>query len=66
MTVISGEIQALLPNKELPESDDWQTFKQGDTFTVEANRKFQVKIPVETAYLCTYEDKWLFYKIVTV
>lgn len=56
MTVISGEIQALLP-KELPESDDWQTFKQGDTFTVEANRKFQVKIPVETAYLCTYEDK---------
>lgn len=52
MTVISGEIQAKLPN-----SHDWQTFKQGETFTINANQKFQVKIPVETAYLCTYEDK---------
>lgn len=52
MTVISGEIQAKLPN-----STDWKTFKQGDVFTINANQKFQVKIPVETAYLCTYEDK---------
>lgn len=52
MTVISGEIQALLPNQS-----DWKTYKANDTFTVAANQKFQVKIPVETAYLCTYEDK---------
>lgn len=52
MTVISGEIQALLPD-----SSEWQTFTANQTFTVAANQKFQVKIPVETAYLCTYEDK---------
>lgn len=52
MTVISGEIQALLPN-----TSDWQTFTASQTFTVPANQKFHVKIPVETAYLCTYEDK---------
>lgn len=52
MTVISGEIQALLP-----EHKDWQTFTANQTFTVPAHQQFQVKIPVETAYLCTYEDK---------
>ena len=52
ITVISGEIQALLPN-----TTEWQTFKPSDVFTVEAKQKCQVKIPVETAYLCTYEDK---------
>ncbi len=55
MTVISGEIQAKLPDSDTP--DAWQSFKQGDSFTINANRKFSVKIPVETAYLCTYEDK---------
>ena len=49
MTVIRGEIQALLPN-----TNDWQTFSDNQTFTVAANQKFNVKIPVETAYLCTY------------
>ena len=46
MTVISGAISALLPNQT-----DWQTF------TVDANQKFKVKIDEETAYLCTYQDK---------
>lgn len=49
MTVICGEIQALLPD-----ATDWQTFKDQQSFTVAANQKFKVKIPVETAYLCTY------------
>ena len=52
MTVISGAISALLPN-----ATEWQTFKPFEQFTIDANQKFKVKIDVETAYLCTYEDK---------
>ncbi|VXB06554.1 Pyrimidine/purine nucleoside phosphorylase 2 [Enhydrobacter sp. AX1] len=52
MTVISGAISALLPDQT-----DWQTFKANETFTVDANQKFKVKIDKETAYLCTYQDK---------
>ena len=52
MTVISGAISALLPDQT-----DWQAFKAHETFTVDANQKFKVKIDEETAYLCTYQDK---------
>lgn len=52
MTVVSGALTVLLPN-----ASDWQTFGVGETFTVGANQKFNVKTDVETAYLCTYEDK---------
>ena len=50
MTVTSGSLTVLLPN-----SDNWQTFKPGETFTVEANQRFKVTADVETAYLCLYE-----------
>lgn len=49
MTVVSGALTV-----KLPDSDDWQTFSAGEQFTVEAKQKFQVKIDVESAYLCTY------------
>lgn len=49
MTVISGELIV-----KLPEQSDWQTFRDGEQFTVEVNQKFQLKVPVETAYFCTY------------
>ena len=49
MSVVSGALTV-----KLPESDDWQTFNAGEQFTVEANQKFQVKVDVETAYLCVY------------
>lgn len=49
MTVISGALTVKLQN-----SNDWQTFEAGQTFTVDANQKFGVKVDVETAYLCTY------------
>lgn len=49
MTVVSGELSV-----KLPESDDWQTFNAGDSFTVAANQSFAVRVDVETAYLCTY------------
>lgn len=49
MTVVSGALSVLLPQQSV-----WQTFTQGEVFTVEANQKFQVKVTVDTAYLCTY------------
>ena len=51
MSVVSGALKV-----KLPESDEWQTFDAGQQFTVEANKKFNVKVAVETAYLCTYGE----------
>jgi uncharacterized protein YaiE (UPF0345 family) len=50
MTVVNGELTV-----KLPKSTDWETYSTGGSFTVAANQTFQVKVSVETAYLCTYE-----------
>lgn len=50
MTVVSGALTVMLPD-----ADEWKTFNQGESFIVEANKKFQLKVEVATAYLCTYE-----------
>ncbi|MDK2779012.1 MAG: pyrimidine/purine nucleoside phosphorylase [Pseudomonadota bacterium] len=50
MTVISGGLTVLLPG-----SSEWQTFTDGQSFTVAANVKFGVKVTIQTAYFCTYE-----------
>ena len=50
MTVVSGALTVMLPS-----ASDWKTFNQGDSFIVEANEKFQLKVDTATAYLCTYE-----------
>jgi purine/pyrimidine-nucleoside phosphorylase len=50
MTVVSGSIDTLLPG-----AAEWQTFAQGESFSIEANQKFQVKVAGDTAYFCTYE-----------
>lgn len=49
MTVVSGALTV-----KLPDASDWQTFESGSSFEVAANTKFQLKVAVETAYLCTY------------
>lgn len=49
MTVVSGALTVLLPDQT-----QWQTFSTGDVFTVAANCSFQLKVTVDTAYLCTY------------
>lgn len=49
MTVVSGALTV-----KLPDANDWQTFESGSSFEVAANTKFQLKVAVETAYLCTY------------
>jgi hypothetical protein len=51
MSIISGALSVLLPNSY---DNDWQTFNAGEQFEVEAKQKFQVKVEVETAYLCLY------------
>lgn len=49
VTVISGALTVCLPD-----SAEWITFGQGQEFVVAANKTFQLKVEVETAYLCTY------------
>lgn len=49
MTVVSGGLTV-----KLPDAGDWKTFNQGQSFVVAADRKFQLKVAVDTAYLCTY------------
>lgn len=49
VTVVSGALTVKLPG-----ADDWTTFNAGDSFTVEANQTFHLKVAVDTAYLCTY------------
>lgn len=50
MTVVSGALTVKLPG-----SNEWVSYQAGDNFTVDAEQHFQVKVAVETAYLCTYE-----------
>lgn len=50
MTVVSGALTVKLPG-----SDEWSRCDAGSNFIVEANQKFQLRVTVDTAYLCTYE-----------
>lgn len=49
MTVITGKMEV-----KLLKGDDWKEFKAGETFEVEPNKKFQLKISGDTSYLCLY------------
>lgn len=50
MTVISGSILAKLPGEA-----EFKEYLPNQTFIVESNKKFQVKIAEQTAYLCFYK-----------
>ena len=50
MTVVTGKL-----NVKLPGSADWKTFNAGDSFTVEKDQKFQLKVEVDSSYLCLYK-----------
>ncbi len=49
MRVVSGALTVRLPG-----SSDWATCGEGEEFIVEANQRFQLRVEVETAYLCLY------------
>lgn len=50
MTVVAGRLDVRLPGR-----DEFETFTEGQTFIVDANQSFDLKVPVDTAYLCKYE-----------
>lgn len=52
ITIIAGQM-----NVKLPDHGEYQEFNAGDKFEVAANKSFLLKVPVQTAYFCTYEDK---------
>ncbi|MGR3810654.1 pyrimidine/purine nucleoside phosphorylase [Jiulongibacter sp. NS-SX5] len=49
MTVVEGEMTVKLPGES-----EWKTFKTGEYYNVPGNSSFDLKIPVQTAYLCQY------------
>ena len=49
MEILKGELDVLLP-----QTNEWKSFKQGDTFEVPANAKFQLKIKSLTDYCCSF------------
>ncbi|MCR8921465.1 pyrimidine/purine nucleoside phosphorylase [Dasania sp. GY-MA-18] len=50
MTVVSGDLTVKLEG-----DSEWVNYQAGESFTITANSSFEVKVMVETAYLCTYE-----------
>ena len=49
MTVTSGEMNVLLP-----EANDWQVFKAGESYQVSGNVQFKVKTRDVCDYVCAY------------
>ncbi len=50
MTLISGQMSV-----KLPDEDDWRDIAVNETFVVDANTSFLVKIGCDTSYLCLYK-----------
>jgi len=50
MTVVSGKLHIQLPGES-----EWKEFNAGDSFTVDKDKKFKVKIKEPSAYLCQYK-----------
>jgi len=50
MTVTSGMLTVLLPGES-----DWKEYKEGETFIVEKDKSFKVKVKEPTAYRCLYK-----------
>jgi purine/pyrimidine-nucleoside phosphorylase len=49
MSVVAGQLTVKLPG-----TTEWKDYLAGSSFQVPANVKFQLKVPVDTAYLCRY------------
>lgn len=50
MTVTSGEMTV-----QQPSETEWKTYKEFETFRVEKNVKFKVKMENDTTYRCLYK-----------
>jgi len=49
MAVVSGILTVKLPG-----AAEWKDYRSGDSFVVEKDRKFQLRIAADAAYLCLY------------
>ena len=49
MEITQGELEVLLPNQS-----EWQSIQGGQSFNVEGNSSFKLKINTITDYICTY------------
>jgi uncharacterized protein YaiE (UPF0345 family) len=49
MEITSGELDV-----KLPESNEWISIKEGESFNVPANAKFQVNVKSIVDYCCSY------------
>ncbi|AFJ48005.1 pyrimidine/purine nucleoside phosphorylase [Shimwellia blattae] len=49
MTVISGELNVLLPG-----ATEWRVFSAGESFQVPGNSEFALEVAEPTSYLCRY------------
>lgn len=50
MTVISGKMNVLLPG-----DTEWKPFLESETFIVDKDQKFRVKVDESTSYKCLYK-----------
>lgn len=50
MTVISGILTV-----QLPGTDEWKSYIPGDSFEIDKDVKFKVKVEEPSAYLCLYK-----------
>lgn len=50
MIVVEGNMTVKLPGES-----EWKTYKAGESYQIDANEKFQVKVSEQTAYLCQYK-----------
>lgn len=50
MTVTSGIMNVLLPGET-----EWKSFGKGETFIVDKDVKFKVKMDAQVAYICLYK-----------
>lgn len=50
MKVITGKLTV-----QLPDADKWEDFHAGESFEVDKDKKFKVKIEEQSAYLCLYK-----------
>lgn len=49
MTITSGNMTVLLPGEA-----EWRTYNEFETFIVEKDKKFKVKVTEPTSYRCVY------------
>ena len=51
MEIMSGDVEVLLPGQS-----QWQAIKDGESFNVDGNASFQIRVKSVTDYCCSFID----------